>query len=135
MKTKELAARYGFDRTAFEDWLQSTEYNYSFGFTSMVIDDSENAEEIVRQFQALAAKKQRAKVEVDAAAAEERRRTEDAQARRNSVLVIPGASFEGRSITSYGDYVAEDSVMEVDRGADNIFRRVNNAGQALVSVR
>lgn len=130
MKAKDLAKQYGIDNTAFQTWMHRSGYAFKTGaMGGMDITDGQNFDEIVAAFK-------RDQIEQQELATQEAARQQViAQQRQEalaSMLITPGFSFDGYTITKYSGYISGDHAVQVNRGTDSWFGGSTDVGAALM---
>lgn len=131
MKISQIAKKYSIDTREFELFIKQNDLDYSEGFASIIVDDS-NVMKYVALF--MDSKKR----EKDAIEAIEREKAEQ-QARKkralSQMLISSGFSFEGYRIIKYSGYISGDDAIQIPRsgvfGGDN----GSNLTDALVKIR
>lgn len=134
MKTKDIAAKYGIDRRAFDQFLSQSSGKLSFSESLFGLEVADqNVEKYVTLY------KEAQAVAENAAAKWRKAEQDEAERKRkclSEMLISSGFSFDGYTITRYSGYISGDDAMQIPR-SDFLFK--NNNGQnltdALVKIR
>lgn len=112
-KAKDIAKQYGIDKGAFEYWLEKSGAPFaSNGIRGWTIDEGQNIDAIVQQFQSWNADAQAQLAEQQAAQEQAAREKQAAMAR---ILITSGFTFDGYTITRYSGYISGDDLVEINR--------------------
>jgi uncharacterized protein YbjQ (UPF0145 family) len=124
MDTRDIAARFGLNKPAFDKWIESSGLKYRHRtFGGIDLQDGQNFEEIANRFKveyeeharsaeiaaaAIARANMQAQQEAHLAAVEKQRAL-------SSMLITSGFNFDGYRITKYSGYISGDDAISVDR--------------------
>lgn len=134
MDTRDIAQRYGLDKTAFDKWIERSDVLYrrrTFG--GIDLQDGQDFKEIANKFKreyadqvALEeeANARRKEAEIKAAADRQREATEKQRA-LSSMLITSGFNFDGYTITKYSGYISGDDAISVDRPSHGFWGNTN----------
>lgn len=107
MKTKDIAARYGIDKTSFEQFLFQSGLPFKNGM-SVSVDDA-NIEDYVQRFHGYIA-------QLNAQEQAARQAEMEKQRALSQMLISSGFSFEGYRIVKYSGYISGDDATQIPRG-------------------
>lgn len=130
MKTKEIAEKYGVDKSRFENYVRNSDLPYADKITGMVIEDKD-VERCLKAY----------KNYLYRIAEEEKAAAEEAvykQQLMSEMLISSGFHFEGYRIVKYSGYISGDDAVQIPRGSGHWFSGTNhgeNLTNALVQIR
>lgn len=119
MKTKEIAKSFGFNQSAFDQWLKTSGHQYKGGMTGLSVDDNVNVDELVSGYNEYLTQEEERLAKEQERVAQEKTKTEqaaqDKQQALTSMLITSGFSFDGYTITKYSGYISGDHAVSMDR--------------------
>lgn len=105
MKLKEIASRYGIDKSSFENFVKKEGIPFTETMTSIALADSDVESAVAHYQKTMAEETNRIKEE---AARKKRAMSE--------MLITSSFNFDGYTITKYSGYISGDDAVSVDRG-------------------
>jgi uncharacterized protein YbjQ (UPF0145 family) len=141
MLIKDIAKQHKVDQSAFETWLRVSGYNIKSGFSGTSIDDSLNADDLVKQFKdkmdAQRLLDEQARIEAQRSAAEAAEIAAKAASVKKEalagMLITSGFNFDGYTITKYSGYISGDGAVSMDRPRQGWLGGVNrDVGQDIL---
>lgn len=142
MKVKDVAARYGINQVAFENFLKNSQYKnlIKSGITGMTIVDDANYDEIVSEFRnhlnkinLMEAQKKQAEIERQNAI---RQAEIEKQNAISNMLITSGFNFDGYHVVKYSGYISGDDAIEIPRtGLFDSNKNGDKLTNALVKIR
>lgn len=112
MKSKDIAVKYGIDKSDFESFVTRKNLPYTPTFTSIAIEDSD-VDAIVKMYKEAKKKALDEQTRCEEEAAAEAQRKSAALA---NMIITSGFSFDGFTITKYSGYISGDDAVSVERG-------------------
>ncbi len=111
MKVKDVAARYGINQIAFENFLKNSQYKnlIKSGITGMTIADNVNCDEIVSAFRNYLN-------EINIREAQAKQAEIEKQTAIANMLITSGFNFDGYHVVKYSGYISGDDAISVPRG-------------------
>ena len=130
MKAKDICKQYGLDSTPFNSWLSNSGFQYKTGAMGGIdVTDGQDIDLIVETFRQY----QREQQELAAQqAADMERGIRLKQEALASMIITPGFSFDGYTITKYSGYISGDHAVQIDRGVQTWLGGATDVGAALM---
>lgn len=130
MKVKDICKTHGLDSAAFQTWLWSSGYQYKTSSMGGVeVTDGQDIGQIVEAFRAY---QEGQKEETERAAAESELARQQKQEALANLIITPGFSFDGYTITKYSGYISGDHAVQIERGTQFWFGGATNVADALM---
>lgn len=131
MKVKDVAARYGINQIAFENFLKNSQYKnlIKSGITGMTIADNANCDEIVSAFRNYLN-------EINIREAQAKQAEIEKQTAIANMLITSGFNFDGYHVVKYSGYISGDDAIEIPRtGIFDSNKNGDKLTNALVKIR